>query len=269
MTAAQLFELADQLTGKPRMWMEFGPSSNTAFACVMFLGFERALRQYSAVVKLLRNGLCDDTLVLVRSLYELNVNLHGMRPEVAAEFIRFGRFQQARLLYQNLEDELKGARGSDAAVAAASSKLSRASSALDSKFSEFKVAKSKWRKSWFRQSVEVRAKELARDTGVLGDQSDYWVYRLGSLFTHNEPGALITGVDDDKLTADVWKELRLRRDKASKQGLAPILHAASIWFADIVGMAGPCIKGYERPWFDDAMQKILPALCAGDTAENG
>jgi hypothetical protein len=34
-------------------------------------------------------------------------------------------------------------------------------------------------------------------------------------------------------------------------------------------MAGPCIQRYERQRFDDAMQKILPALCVGDAAENG
>ena len=47
MTAAQLFELADELTEKPRSWVESGPVADGSFGCVMFLGFERALRQYS------------------------------------------------------------------------------------------------------------------------------------------------------------------------------------------------------------------------------
>ncbi len=270
MTAAQLFELADELTKKPRSWVESGPVADGSFGCVMFLGFERALRQYTAVVELLRKGFCDDALVLVRSLYELNVNLHGIKSEDAAKFIRFARFQQVRLLYQNLEDELKRAKqaGSDADVAAATSKLTRVSSALDSEFSEFKLTKSKWKKPWFGQSVEVRAKELARNTGAPRGQSEYWVYRLGSLFAHNEPGALLIGLKEDKLSADGWKDLRLKRDEASRQGLSPILHEASICFVDIVGMAGPYIQGYERKWFDDAMQGILSALCDRDTTEN-
>jgi hypothetical protein len=63
-------------------------------------------------------------------------------------------------------------------------------------------------------------------------------------------------VNDDKLTAAAWKELRLKRDRASKQRVAEILHVASICFADIVGMAGPFIQDYQRRWFDDAMQTI-------------
>jgi hypothetical protein len=77
MRAAQLFELADELTEKPRSWLESGPVADGSFGCVMFLGFERALRQFSSIVELLRKGLCDDALVLVRSLYELNVPALG------------------------------------------------------------------------------------------------------------------------------------------------------------------------------------------------
>ncbi len=272
MTAAQIFTLADELTEKPRSWVESGPVADGSFGCVMFLGFERALRQYSSIVELLRKGLCDDALVLMRSLYELNVNLSAVESEQDAEkFLSFGKFQQARLIQQRLEDEVKDAEdtGNAAEIKTATSKLSQLSSALDAQFAEFKLPNGKWQKGWSRKTVDGLASALARDTGAPHGQSDYWVYRLGSLFTHNEPGALLTGVNDDKLTADAWKELRLKRDKATKQGLAPILHEASICFVDIVGMAGPCIKGYERPWFDDAMQKILPAFCAGDTAENG
>ena len=272
MTTAQLFELGDRLTEKPRSWVESSPVADGSFGCVMFLGFERALRQYSAIVELLRRGLCDDALVLVRSLYELNVNLSAVESEQDAEkFIRFGRFQQVRLIHQRLEDELKHAEQTRnvAEIDTAKSKLSQLSSALDAQFAEFKLPNGKWQKGWSRKTVDALASDLARDTGAPRGQSDYWVYRLGSLFTHNEPGALLTGVNDDKLTADAWKELRLKRDKASKQGLAPILHEASICIVDIVGMAGPCIQGYERRWFDDAMQKILPALCDGDTTENG
>jgi hypothetical protein len=76
MTPDELFQLADRLAEKPRQWVESGPAADGASSCVMFLGFERALRQYSAIVELLRRGLCDDALVLVRSLYELNEPAH-------------------------------------------------------------------------------------------------------------------------------------------------------------------------------------------------
>ncbi len=271
MTAGQLFELADDLTKKPRSWVESGPVADGSLGCVMFLGFERALRQYSAIVELLRKGLCDDALVLVRPLYELNVNLHAIRSEQDAEkFIRFGRFQQARLIHQRLEDELKDAEetGNPAEIKTARSKLNQLSLTLDTQFAEFKLAKGGWQKSLSGKSVEALAQGLARDTGAPRGRNDYWIFRLGSLFTHNEPGALVTGVNENKLSPEGWSDLRARRDQGSKQGLSPILHQASICFIDIAGMAGPCIHGYERPWFDDAMQKILPALCDGDTTEN-
>ena len=272
MTPDELFQLADRLAEKPRQWVESGPVADGSFGCVMFLGFERALRQYSSIIELLRKGLCDDALVLVRSLYELNVNLSAVESEEDAEtFISFGRFQQARLIHQRLEDELKDAEqsGNAAEIDAAKTELNQSSFRLDTEFPEFKLPKGGWQKSWSGQNVEQLARELAQETGAPRGHSDYWIFRLGSLFTHNEPGALLTGVNDDKLTADAWKELRLKRDRASKQGLAPILHEASICFVDIVGMAGPCIHGYERPSSDDAMQRILSALCDDGTTENG
>ena len=79
-----------------------------SFSCVMFLGFERALRQYGAIVELLRRGLCDDALVLVRSLYELNVNLSALKSEEDAQkFARFGKLQQLLLEKERLNDQLQ------------------------------------------------------------------------------------------------------------------------------------------------------------------
>lgn len=259
MTADELFQLADRLAEKPRQWVESGPAADSALSSVMFLGFERALRQYSAILELLRKGLCDDGLVLVRSLYELNVNLSAVKSEEDAEkFLRFGKFQQARLIQQQLEDELTRAeREMDLRKSGeVRQRLKEHTSRLESEFGEFKLRKGGWGKSWSGESVETLAQKLARDTGAPRGQNDYWIYRLGSLFTHNDPGALLTGVNENELTADAWKELRLKRDKASRQGLAPILHEGSICFVDIVGMAGPYIQGYERQWFDDAMQNI-------------
>lgn len=272
MTATQLFELADQLTKKPRLWAESGPVADSSLNCVMFLGFERAFRQYLAIVELLRSGFCDDALVLVRSMYELNVSLSAVKSEQdAATFAKFARFQQARLMQQRFEDELKDAQQCSIANAidSAKAKLSQLSSMLDTQFAEFKLPNGKWQKAWSRKSVEALAGALAHDTGAPDGQNDYWVYRLGSLFTHNEPGALLTGLNDNKLAADGWRGLRLRRDRANEKGLSPILHQASICFVDIVGMAGSFIQGYASAWFDDAMQKILPALGEEDPAKNG
>lgn len=273
MTPDELFQLADRLAEKPHQWVESGPAADGAFSCVMFLGFERAVRQYSAIVELFRKGSHDDGLILVRSLYELNVNLHAIKSEQdAAKFIKFGRFQQVRLLQQRLDDELSHAKQAGAAlseVAALNSERDKLSSKLDTEFAEFKLPKGGWQKSWSGRNVEQLARDLARDTGAPPGESDYWVFRLASLFTHNEPGALVTGLNGDRLSADGWKELRVKRDQGGKHGLSPILHEASTCFVDIIGMAGPCIQAYERPWFDDAMQRILPALCDGDTAENG
>jgi hypothetical protein len=205
-------------------------------------------------------------------MYELNVSLSAVKSEQDADkFIKFGRFQQARLIQQRLEDELKDAQDSGIATAidSARAKLSQLSSMLDTQFAEFKLPNGKWQKTWSRKSVEALAGALAHDTGAPAGQNDYWVYRLGSLFTHNEPGALLTGLNDNKLTADGWRDLCFRRDEANKKGVSPILHQASICFVDIVGMAGPFIQGYEPAWFDDAIQKILPALGEKDAAENG
>jgi len=265
MTADELFQLADRLAEKPRQWVESGPAADGSFGCVMFLGFERALRQYGAIVELLQKGLCDDALVLVRSLYELNVNLSALKSEEDAQkFVRFAKLQQLLLEKERLNDQLQD---SSSYIAKCGQRLEAVESALK-EFAEFRTKKGKWQQSWSGLNVKGLAERTAQDTGANTGQHDYWVYGLGSLFTHNAPGALFLGVGDSQLNQEKWKELRAKRDHASRNGLPAILHEASICFVDIVGMAGPCIQGYERHWFDDALQRILPALCDGDTTEN-
>ncbi len=272
MTGGQLFELADKLAAKPRAWVESGSAGDGSLGCVMFLGFERALRQYGAIVELLRKGFCDDALVLVRSLYELNVNLSALKSEEDAQkFARFAKLQQLLLEKERLNDQLQDAekdKESSSCIAKCGHRLEAVESALK-EFAEFRTKKGKWQQSWSGLNVKGLAERTAQDTGANTGQHDYWVYGLGSLFTHNAPGALFLGVGDSQLNQEKWKELRAKRDHANRNGLPAILHEASMCFVDIVGMAWPCIQGYERQWFDDAMQKILPALCDGDTTENG
>ncbi len=272
MTPDELFQLADRLAGKPRQWLESGPAADGVFSFVMFLGFERALRQYGAIVELLRRGFCDDALVLARSLYELNVNLSAIKSEIdAGKFARFAKLQQLLLEKERLNDQLQDAekdKESSSYIAKCGQRLKAVESALK-EFAEFKTKKEKWQKSWSGLNVKGLAERTAQDTGANTGQHDYWVYGLGSLFTHNAPGALFLGVGDSQLSQEKWKELRARRDHANRNGLPAILHEASMCFVDIVGMAGPCIQRYQRPWFDDAMQTVLPALCDGDTTETG
>jgi hypothetical protein len=48
-----------------------------------------------------------------------------------------------------------------------------------------------------------------------------------------------------------WNDFRVRIAEAGRAGARHFLHEASLCFVDIVGMAGGCIAGYEREWFDE------------------
>lgn len=202
--------------------------------------------------------------MLLRSLYELNANLSAVKSEQdAARFIRFGKFQQMRLLQQRLDDEVKHGKragGAPNEIAPLEAQRDNLSSKLDGEFAEFKLLKGGWQKSWSGQNVEQLARDVARDTGAPSGESDYWIFRLASLFTHNEPGALVADLKDEGLSPEGWREIQARRDQGGKQGSSAILYEASACFVDIVGISGPYIQGYERPWFDEAIQRILSAL---------
>lgn len=67
----------------------------------MFRAFVCALRQYQSLVFLLQSGAWEDALILVRSPYELNVNLSEIAtaqdPEERARrtFVTFGKFHKS------------------------------------------------------------------------------------------------------------------------------------------------------------------------------
>jgi hypothetical protein len=261
--------LADSLVKKPLNWRRSGPiaSDQRVLCFVMFRGFVRALSQYRSLVLLLKSGEWEDALVLTRSLYELDLNLSEIAsaadPEEKAQtFVAFGKFQQLRLVQMRLEDELRDERldvhPSAEAIAAREQKLASMATLLQRDFAQFRNAKGnrKWRDSWSGVNAETLAGRLAQETGARNGKHDYWVFRLGSLFTHNAPGALLFSLSPNVETAD-WKTFSAALDKAGSEGLRYFLAEASLCLIDVVGMAGSFIAGYDRKWFDEVALPLL------------
>ena len=97
----EAFKLADALLDRPLAWSKSAPalSDTPMMSFVKFRGFDRAITQYRSLVQLLRSGCWEDALILVRYLYELNVNLSAISrspdPEQEARrFLRFGKFSE-------------------------------------------------------------------------------------------------------------------------------------------------------------------------------
>ncbi len=266
----EALQLADVLIEKPLVWCEEAPVSSDlpVLNFVKFRVFCRAVKQYLSIILLLRAGRWEDALVLARSLYELNLNLSEINcssdPEQAAtKFVRFGKLQLMRLEQKRLEDQLRDerlqAQPSAEAINECEQKLAAIASTLDRDFAEFRNPKRKWQESWSGVSVETLAQRLATNTGGQRGESDYFVFRLGSLFTHNTPGSLFLVLPLDRDIAD-WNELRAAIDKAGRDGLRQFLHEASMCFVDIVGMASGSIAGYDRQWFDDFALPLLEKI---------
>jgi hypothetical protein len=259
----EAFQLSDTLIEKPGLWSQSVPvsSDSPVLSFVKFRAFDRAVTQYRSIVHLLKLGQWEDALILLRSLYELNMNLSEIdcssdREEATKKFVRFGKFQELRLKQRGFEDQQRDEsfkpNPSVQAIAECKQKLATLGSLLNRDFAEFRD-KHRWQESWSGVSVETLAQRLAKKTGSRhGD--DYYVFRLGSLFTHNAPGSLLLGLREPK--APAWQEFRATLDNAGRSGLTQFLYEASICFVDIVGIAGDSIAGYERQWVDDALRLL-------------
>jgi hypothetical protein len=195
-------------------------------------------------------------------LYELNLNLSEIfsspDPEDAAKrFVKFGKFLLIRLEQKRLEYQLRDEQSqASAEIAECERKLGVIASKLEDDFAEFRNPKGKWRESWSGVSVETLAQHLVKETGGQRGQNDYFVFRLGSLFTHNTPGPLFLVLPQDRETID-WNEFRVALDEAGREGVRQFLHEASTCFVDIVGMAGDSITGYERQWLEEFALPLL------------
>ncbi len=265
---AQEIRLADNLIEKPLLWSRSSPapSSTPVLSFVKFRAFDRATKQYCSIVQLLRSGQWEDALVLARSLYELNMNLSEIncssdREQAARKFVRFGKFQQLRLEQRRAEDQLRDEnlepKPCAQTIAECEQKLTAIASTLNREFGEFRGSKGKkWQDSWSGLSVETLAEHLAKATGGQRGQSDYFVFKLGSLFTHNTPASLFLTLRRDPEAAD-WKRFRESLEDTGRKGLREFLREASMCLVDIIGIAGDSIAGYERPWFDDFALPLL------------
>lgn len=262
----EAFRLSDALIEKPALWSQSAPvtSDTPILTFVKFRAFDRAVTQYRSIVHLLKLSQWEDAVVLLRSLYDLGVNLSEIecssnREEAATKFVRFGKFQQFRLEQRRLEDQVRDEKSkptsSAQAIAECEQKLAALASQMNRDFAEFRNSKGKWQDSWSGVSVDTLAQRLAKNTGGQQGQSDYYVFRLGSLFTHNTPGSLFLGLRESD--APDWNEFRAALDDAGRDGLRRFLYEASMCLVDIIGIAGDSIIGYERQWFDESALRLL------------
>jgi len=265
------FRIADALVAKPLAWAETSPapSQTPVLSFVKFRAFDRALKGYRSIVQLLKAGQWEDAIALARSLYELNINLSAIvaspDPERGAKkFVRFGKLQRLRLEQRRLKDRHRDEKlkspASARAITECEQGLSRIASTLNNDFADFRKPKSKgWLESWSESNVEALAQRLAKETGGLSGQSDYYVFALASLYAHNSPGAMFLPLPQDRETED-WKDFRAALDDAGRRGLRNFLYEASICLVDIVGMTGDSITGYEKEWFDQFAIPLLEQL---------
>lgn len=254
----EAFRLADALVEKPEVWSQScpAPSNTPILSFIMFRSFHRAVEQYRSIVNLLKSDQWEDAVIVLRSLYDLNMNLSAIDcEETAKKFVRFGKFQQVRMQQRLLEDQVRDEKSTPLptaqVIAECERKVANIVSQLDRDFGEFRNPNGKWRESWTGASVETLAQRLAKETGGQRGQSDYSVFRIGSLYTHNDPAALLLGLGEPE--APDWNKFRTILDDAGQRGLRQFLREASICLVDIVGMAGNSIAGYEPQWFDEAL----------------
>jgi hypothetical protein len=234
---------------------------------VRFRSFDRAVKQYRAFVELLRLSLWEDAVILLRSLYELNLNLSEIlssaEPERTAErFVKFGKFQKLRLERHRVEDRLSDLRSEapprPEEIDGCERELAGITSNLDREFAQFRRSDGKWNDSWSGASVETLAQRLGWKIGGRKGQNDYFVFRLASLYTHNSPGSLFLVSRD--VESDDWLEFSVALAKRGHDGIRRFLYEGSICLVDIVEMAGPSIAGYDAEWFDRTAPPLLATI---------
>lgn len=98
-------------------------------------------------------------------------------------------------------------------------------------------------------------KTNAAEVGAGEDEDDYYVFHLGSLFTHCTPGALFHDVPSQK-EAD-WQTCLAVIDAKGQSCVPVLLHEASVCLLDIIGLAGWSIVDYDPRWFDEVAKPLV------------
>jgi hypothetical protein len=166
------FRTAEAFLEKPLIWANGQPtaSGNPTFDFVAFRLFHRGVRIYGATLLLLKAGQWEDAMILLRSIYELSLNLAQLSrspdlQEGANRFIRFGKFEQARLEERRLKDQLASecdkTEPSKDAIENLEKAVEATIAAWQTEFSDFsftdRKGRQRWESSWSRTDTANRA----------------------------------------------------------------------------------------------------------------
>lgn len=256
-----LFELVEDARSVMADWIDDPnrPDPTDAYGIVAIACTVRTWNTFKATACVLSEGMWEDALILIRSIFEIVLNLEEIRrikseqEQRAQRFLRFQEFQEHQQNRKIFEYNIKtGIQQQNQQM------LDRFDAHARAHFSEFRIkprgkgGKARWVKSWCNKTVRELAD--ASDNAPRPAQYDL-LYSYCSSFVHATPFAVLstmTTIPADG-TQETWEPQFEKLERAN------MLHAVThliVLSVEVLAFTGPLFPKRDRNLLVRLMDKV-------------
>lgn len=234
------------------------PDDQTAWGFVRTAFLFRGLNQYRAIVSLLKTNHWEDTLILIRSLFELLLNaeelarLNQQVERAATQFCQFFKLQNYLEWRELTNYEIATGR----AHPDAKNHVARLDKIARRVFSPFwytdKKGRGKWRSSWCNKTV---ADLCAASSNPMRMQQYRLFYSSGSQFSHSSPIAVFAQWVPKDQHGDWSKEIAVSDSKEKREILLAGTFSSIVLF-ELLTLKSDHIPSYDAMWVNEKAENF-------------
>jgi hypothetical protein len=256
----QIFALLGKIIDQLHQWIDHAEMSSptTALGYVRVASAVRAFNVFRSIKLLLAHNHWEDALILMRSLFELLLNVEEVcREERSMEykarlFLLFNEMQRYQHARADRQYEIDTGRSPlDDAT------LPRLDKAAEVVFAVFRQKNRKgefyWQKYWCGKNVY----DLARDsTNTLRLKQYRLLYSYASDFTHSSPLSVMS----TNTAGGEWEEIQKIRDMIEKQQCVNIVSFSVTLLLEILYHVGNVFPDYNVLWTFEVLADLHRSL---------
>jgi Family of unknown function (DUF5677) len=257
-----VFEQTSAIIDRFHLWIDCDiPEDGTSMGLAKLALLVRAFNQYRSIVNLLRDNHWEDSLILVRSLFELMLQaeelLRAKDPEEAAvrlfAFSQLQRYLEWRGLEQYQVATGRGGRETEDRIARVDAQARRV-------YGQFwfrdKKGRGRWRESWCNKNVAdlsgLSANPLRRHQYRL-------LYGRGSSFTHSSPVAVFAAMHHMSDPSEL-EEVTGSIDALEERELRLTGAMASVFLMEIAALIGDRLPDFDLLWLANVGTRLISRI---------